>query len=133
MGGFATLLTSQSVNKYVPTSAPTTPPAPKRERRKEARPGELLEAALALFVEKGYAATKVDEVAARAGVSKGVLRMLMEKALPLDLMQLLELARAQFDPEQIAASVALDVFQFMQDRLRVYLKDQGRAPDRIAQ
>ena len=73
MGGFATLLTSQSVNKYVPTSAPTSPPAPKRERRKEARPGELLEAALALFVEKGYAATKVDEVAARAGVSKGTL------------------------------------------------------------
>jgi glycyl-tRNA synthetase beta chain len=61
----------------------------------------------------------------------GVLRMLMEKGLPLDLMQLLELARAQFDPEQISASVAVDVFQFMQDRLRVYLKDQGRAPDQV--
>ena len=48
-------------------------PAPKRARRKEARPGELLEAALALFVEKGYAATRVEEVAARAGVSKGTL------------------------------------------------------------
>eukprot|EP01030_Chromulinospumella_sphaerica_P000237 gene237-239_t len=45
----------------------------KRERRKEARPGELLEAALDLFVEKGFAATRVDEVAARAGVSKGTL------------------------------------------------------------
>ena len=45
----------------------------KRERRKEARPGELLDAALHLFVEKGYAATKVDEVASRAGVSKGTL------------------------------------------------------------
>ena len=40
----------------------------KRERRKEARPGELLDAALALFVEKGFAATKAEEVAARAGV-----------------------------------------------------------------
>ncbi len=48
-------------------------PSPKRERRKEARPGELLEAALDLFVEKGYAATRADEVAARAGVSKGTL------------------------------------------------------------
>ncbi len=48
-------------------------PSPKRERRKEARPGELLEAALALFVEKGFAATRVEEVAARAGVSKGTL------------------------------------------------------------
>ena len=37
----------------------------KRERRKEARPGELLDAALALFVEKGFAATRVEEVAAR--------------------------------------------------------------------
>ncbi len=45
----------------------------KRERRKEARPGELLEAALDLFVEKGFTATRVEEVAARAGVSKGTL------------------------------------------------------------
>lgn len=45
----------------------------KRERRKEARPGELLEAALDLFVEKGFAATRAEEVAARAGVSKGTL------------------------------------------------------------
>jgi AcrR family transcriptional regulator len=47
--------------------------AAKRERRKEARPGELLDAALELFVEKGFAATRAEEVAARAGVSKGTL------------------------------------------------------------
>ncbi len=47
--------------------------AAKRERRKQARPGELLGAALDLFVEKGYAATHVEEVARRAGVSKGTL------------------------------------------------------------
>ena len=46
---------------------------PKRERRKQHRPGELLEAALDLFVEKGFAATKSEEVAAKAGVSKGTL------------------------------------------------------------
>jgi TetR/AcrR family transcriptional regulator len=45
----------------------------KRERRKEARPGELLDAALDLFVEKGFAATRAEEVAKRAGVSKGTL------------------------------------------------------------
>lgn len=44
-----------------------------RRRRKEARPQELTAAALALFVEKGFAATKLDDVAARAGVSKGTL------------------------------------------------------------
>ncbi|WP_042423713.1 TetR/AcrR family transcriptional regulator [Comamonas granuli] len=51
----------------------SAPSSSKRERRKEARPGELLDAALDLFVEKGYAATRVEEVAARAGVSKGTL------------------------------------------------------------
>ena len=50
-----------------------TEQAPKRERRKESRPGELLDAALDLFVEKGFSATRVEEVAARAGVSKGTL------------------------------------------------------------
>ena len=46
---------------------------PTRQRRKEARPQELLDAALQLFVEKGFAATRSEEVAARAGVSKGTL------------------------------------------------------------
>ena len=45
----------------------------KHARRKEARPGELLAAALQLFVEKGYAATRAEEVAKLAGVSKGTL------------------------------------------------------------
>jgi TetR/AcrR family transcriptional regulator len=45
----------------------------RRERRKEARPRELLEAALELFVQKGFAATKAEEVAKLAGVSKGTL------------------------------------------------------------
>lgn len=44
-----------------------------RRRRKEARPAELTAAALDLFVDKGYAATRLEDVAARAGVSKGTL------------------------------------------------------------
>lgn len=46
---------------------------PRWARRKDARPQELLEAALDLFVERGYAATRLDDVAAQAGVSKGTL------------------------------------------------------------
>jgi len=42
-------------------------------RRKQVRPRELLDAALALFVEKGFAAARMEEIAARAGVSKGTL------------------------------------------------------------
>jgi len=46
---------------------------PRWERRKDARPQELLSAALGLFVERGYAATRLEDVARRAGVSKGTL------------------------------------------------------------
>ena len=46
---------------------------PRFQRRKEDRPAEITEAALAAFADKGYAATRVDEVAKRAGVSKGLL------------------------------------------------------------
>ncbi len=45
----------------------------RRTRRKDARPGELVTAALDLFVERGFSATRVEDVAARAGVSKGTL------------------------------------------------------------
>lgn len=60
------------------SAAVTTPPLQdethhRRERRKDARPGELLDAALTLFVDKGFAATRVEEVAQLAGVSKGTL------------------------------------------------------------
>ncbi len=52
---------------------PTLSPSPVRQRRKQARPQELLNAALELFVEKGFSATRSEEVATRAGVSKGTL------------------------------------------------------------
>jgi AcrR family transcriptional regulator len=43
------------------------------KRRKKARPGEIVAAALHLFAERGYAATRLDDVAAAARVSKGTL------------------------------------------------------------
>lgn len=54
----------------MPASVPTIS---QRQRRKDARPFELLDAALELFVEKGFTATRAEEVALRAGVSKGTL------------------------------------------------------------
>jgi TetR/AcrR family transcriptional regulator len=54
-----------SLSKFI--RARTDEASPKRERRKEARPGELLDAALDLFVEKGFAATRAEEVAATRG------------------------------------------------------------------
>ena len=50
-----------------------TPARPPRQRLKDIRPQQLLDAALSLFVEKGFAATRSEEVATLAGVSKGTL------------------------------------------------------------
>ncbi|MGZ8361656.1 MAG: TetR family transcriptional regulator [Allosphingosinicella sp.] len=46
---------------------------PKWRRRKQERPGDIVAAALALFAEKGFAAARIEEIAARAGLSKGTL------------------------------------------------------------
>ena len=43
------------------------------QRRKEDRPAELLDAALSEFFEKGFAAARLEDIAARAGVSKGTV------------------------------------------------------------
>lgn len=50
-----------------------SPGEPRFRRRKADRPAEIVEAALAVFAEKGFAAAKLDEIARRAGVSKGAL------------------------------------------------------------
>lgn len=59
-------------------TATDIPAKPRWERRKEARPAELVAAALELFVEKGYAGTRLEDVATRAGVSKGTLYLYFE-------------------------------------------------------
>lgn len=46
---------------------------PKFRRRKAERPEEIVEAALQVFAAKGFAAARLDDIAARAGVSKGAL------------------------------------------------------------
>jgi AcrR family transcriptional regulator len=57
---------------------------PVKQRRAPAeRPKEILEAALALFVEKGFAATRLDDVAARAGLSKAAIYLYFEDKIGL--------------------------------------------------
>src|SRR5262245_25941565 len=51
---------------------PSTP-VPRWQRRKDARPAEILDAALACFKERGFAATRLEDVAAKAGVTKGTI------------------------------------------------------------
>jgi AcrR family transcriptional regulator len=54
------------------------PATPKRhlrswQRRKQARPGEILESALTVFAEKGFAAARMEDIAVKAGVTKGTI------------------------------------------------------------
>lgn len=51
---------------------------PKFRRRKADRPGEIVAAAFQVFSEKGFAAAKLDKIAARAGVSKGAVYLYFE-------------------------------------------------------
>ena len=100
--------------------------APKFRRRKAERPGEIVEAALAVFAEKGYAAARLDEIAARAGVSKGALylyfatkeelfRAVVEQAIAPNVQQVRAMIAAhpgpiadllRLVPERIAALIA---------------------------
>lgn len=52
--------------------------SPKWRRRAEARPAEIIAAAYAVFAEKGFAAARLDDIAAQAGVSKGALYLYFE-------------------------------------------------------
>ncbi len=85
--------------------------SPSRRRRKEARPAEILAAARAVFVENGFATAKVEEIARRAGVSKGTVYLyyptkeaLFEEMVRADFLPLIEgLTRLVMDDEQTPA------------------------------
>ncbi len=47
-------------------------------RRKEARPQEILDAALAVFAEKGFSAARMEDISQRAGVTKGTIYLYFE-------------------------------------------------------
>lgn len=49
------------------------PPAKKFRRRAEARPDEVLDAALDIFIARGFAAARVEDIARAAGLSKGTV------------------------------------------------------------
>jgi AcrR family transcriptional regulator len=55
------------------TTRRVRPAKPRWRRRKEARPEEILSAALEVFTDRGFAATKLEDVAKRAGVTKGTI------------------------------------------------------------
>jgi AcrR family transcriptional regulator len=57
----------------VKRAKPRQPRQPRWRRRKEARPDEIMTAALEVFAERGFALTKLEDIARRAGVTKGTI------------------------------------------------------------
>src|SRR6266496_4252144 len=57
---------------------PHTVAKPRWRRRKNARPEEIISAALEVFADRGFAATKLEDVARRAGVTKGTIYLYFE-------------------------------------------------------
>ena len=77
---------------------PEPPPAKAApRRRKEARPPEIIEAALREFALNGYAGTRLDDVARRAGVAKGLIYRYFEDKEALFLAAMRSFARPVFE------------------------------------
>jgi AcrR family transcriptional regulator len=96
------------------------PTAPRWQRRAEARPAEILDAALTVFSAHGFAAAKLDDVAKEAGVSKGTLYLYFEskealfEAMALELMRVPVMAQLESIAKAESASDALrQLIQFM--------------------
>lgn len=77
----------------MPAASRPRPRGPRWKRRPEARPEEILAAALEVFGEQGFAGTRCDEVARRAGVSKGTLYLYFDSKESL----FREMARAKVE------------------------------------
>jgi AcrR family transcriptional regulator len=104
--------------------SPASPSLPSRgprwRRRAEARPAEILDAALTVFSARGFAAAKLDDVAKEAGVSKGTLYLYFEskealfEAMALELMRGPVLAQLETIAKAETAGEALrQLIQFM--------------------
>jgi AcrR family transcriptional regulator len=102
-------------------------------RRKEARPQEILAGALALFAERGFAATRLDDVAFRAGVTKGTLYLyfpnkqkLFEAMVRQSLVPNLERGEALLDKGDAPAALMLE--RLMRSWAELALSPAGAIP-----
>ena len=117
-----------------------SPPKPKKSatkdsahwhRRPEARRQEILDAALAVFAEKGFSMARMDEIAKRAGITKGtpylyftgkeeIFKTLVEESVG---PRVLELARVASEFEGSSA----DLIRLVTRAIGVFLRSSNRA------
>lgn len=118
---------------------------PKWRRRADERPDEVLDAALKMFARKGFAATKVEDIAREAGLSKGaiyryfsskeeIFESLVNRAIVPLADRTLELAEtATDDPQSLIRAVVTVVTVKMTDPdtlalPRIVLQEAGLFP-----
>ena len=116
-----------------------------RRRRKDARAEELRDAALSLFVEKGFDATLTEEIAARAGISKGTLYLyfpskekLLKAAIASPVLEALAkvrpLAERDGNSTDVLRRVLFDVWAHLHDEtvgsvLKLAIAEARRFPE----
>ncbi len=123
-----------------------TTPSTRWKRRAAARPDEILDAALDVFIEAGFDAARMDDIAARAGISKAgvylyfdskeaLLRALISREIAPIAMQLTAIAEAgQADPEATLRLMATAAIERLSDQRffavpRLIIAISGRFPD----
>jgi AcrR family transcriptional regulator len=93
---------------------------PRWRRRPDARPEEILDAAMEVFGERGFAATRCEEVARRAGISKGTLYLYFESKEAL----FKEMVRAKFETGIVSAEEFVRTWQGNSPDLLVALMER---------
>jgi AcrR family transcriptional regulator len=101
------------------------------QRRKEARVPEILEAALACFAQKGFAGTRMDDIARKAGITKGTIYLYFDSKESV----FKALARASIGEQLAAVRTMVDNFPGSSaELLRLVLTTMGgfvRTSDRV--
>jgi AcrR family transcriptional regulator len=87
------------------------PGEPKFRRRPADRPAEILAAALEVFAERGFQAARLEEVAKRAGVSKGALYLYFETKADLFRAVVTDAVSPNLDRVKVMASADVSVEQ----------------------
>jgi AcrR family transcriptional regulator len=119
----------------------------RRQRRKEARPSEIIEAALELFGERGFGATRLEDVARRAGVAKGTLfvyfptkqdlfRAVARSVLAVNLEPLQQAASQLDRPAELIPALLVQAAHVAETRLPTMMRlliGEGRAFPDLAQ
>ena len=107
-------------------------PKPRYQRRKEDRPAEITQAALEAFAEKGYEATRVDDVAKRAGVSKGLLYLYFKTKEELFKAVIKNFVAPKVDAlESAVASSELSAEAFLRGPFLQFAQQIPKSPARI--